>query len=448
MRAVLTAAQMRAAEAAAPVDQRMLMERAGAALAEAAWRISGPADTLILCGPGNNGGDGYVAARHLATRGIKVRVAALGEPVGEVATWARGGWSGPVEGVEGVGGSGSLVIDCLFGTGLKRELEDAVTERFCSLVEAAVVSIACDLPSGVAADDGALLSRVPAFDATVTFGALKPAHRLMPAMARMGRVVLADIGIAVASDWFEIGAPRFAPLDPAGHKFDRGMVAVLAGAMPGAAALAASAAARGGAGYVRLIADTVVANVPASVAQGQSAELSDPRIGALLIGPGLGRGEAGKALLMQALAAGRPLVIDADALHLLGDPARVRGMDAILTPHAGEFAGLFGTTAGSKAEAALAAARAADAVVVFKGADTLVAAPDGRLGFAPPAPAWLASAGTGDVLAGLIAACRARGLAGFEAACAGVWLHGRAAERAGPSMIADDLVAALYGNCQ
>ena len=270
----------------------------------------------------------------------------------------------------------------------------------------------------------------------------------MPAMARMGRVVLADIGIAVASDWFEIGAPRFAPLDPAGHKFDRGMVAVLAGAMPGAAALAASAAARGGAGYVRLIADTMVANVPASVAQGQSAELSDPRIGALLIGPGLGRGEAGQTLLTRALAAGRPLVIDADALHLLGDPARVRGIDAILTPHAGEFAGLFGTAPGSKAEAALAAARAADAVVVFKGADTLVAAPDGRLGFAPPSPAWLASAGTGDVLAGLIAACRARGLAGFEAACAGVWLHGRAAERAGPSMIADDLVAALCGNCQ
>lgn len=446
MRAVLTAARMRAAEAAAPVDQRMLMERAGAALAEAASRIAGPADTLILCGPGNNGGDGYVAARHLAARGIKVRVAALGEPVGEVATWARSGWSGAVEGVEGVGGSESLVIDCLFGTGLKRGLEDAVAERLCSLVEAAAVSIACDLPSGVAADDGAVLSRVPVFDATVTFGALKPAHRLMPAMARMGRVVLADIGVAVASDWFEIGAPRFAPLDPAGHKFDRGMVAVLAGAMPGAAALAASAAARGGAGYVRLIAETVVANVPASVAQGQSAELSDPRIGALLIGPGLGRREAGKTLLTRALAAGRPLVIDADALHLLGDPARARGIDAILTPHAGEFAGLFGTTPGSKAEAALAAARAADAVVVFKGADTLVAAPDGRLGFAPPAPAWLASAGTGDVLAGLIAACRARGLAGFEAACAGVWLHGRAAERAGPSMIADDLVAALYGN--
>ena len=148
-------------------------------------------------------------------------------------------------------------------------------------------------------------------------------------------------------------------------------------------------------------------------------------------------------ILTLALTATRPVIIDADAIGAVGEPDRLVGHDAILTPHEGEFVKLFGDLPGSKAERALAAAKASRSVIVYKGADTLVAAPDGRLGFAPPAPAWLASAGTGDVLAGIIAALRARGMASFEAACAAVWIHGRAAERAGPGMIADDLVAAL-----
>ena len=443
MRPILTAAAMRAAEAraiAAGTSETLLMERAGAALAQAAWSIAGPVETLVLCGPGNNGGDGYVAARHLAQRGMTVRVAALGEPKSDAAKWARQGWEGAVEPF-GNARSGPLLIDCLFGTGLKHGLEDAVAEQLSALRNKAHVAIACDLPSGVESDSGALLSAVPSFDATITFGALKPAHRLMPAMPFMGRLILADIGVDAPGDWFEIAAPALPPLDPAGHKFDRGLVLVLAGEMPGAAALAASAAARGGAGYVRLIAEAVVPNVPAAVAQGQDGRLDDPRIGVLLIGPGLGRNDA--ALLEQALASGRPLVLDADALHLLGNPARLAGLDAILTPHAGEFAALFGELPGSKAEQALAAAKLSGAVMVFKGPDTLVASPDGRVGFAPPAPAWLATAGTGDVLAGLTSACRARGLPAFEAACAAVWLHGRAAEQAGAHMIADDLIAAL-----
>ncbi|HEX6072101.1 MAG TPA: ADP/ATP-dependent (S)-NAD(P)H-hydrate dehydratase, partial [Sphingomicrobium sp.] len=178
-----------------------------------------------------------------------------------------------------------------------------------------------------------------------------------------------------------------------------------------------------------------------SVLQGQEGGLDDPRIGALLVGPGLG-GER-VDLLEAALSSGRPLVLDGDVFGLLDDPARLHGLDAILTPHEGEFEELFGEIAGTKPERALEAARRSRSVVIYKGPDTLVAAPDGRLAFAPPAPAWLATAGTGDVLAGITAAMRARGLEPFEAACAAVWLHGRAAEIAGPRMIADDLALAV-----
>jgi hydroxyethylthiazole kinase-like uncharacterized protein yjeF len=256
----------------------------------------------------------------------------------------------------------------------------------------------------------------------------------------MGRVVLADIGLAAQSKWFELGEPELPAIAPDAHKYSRGLVHLLAGAMPGAIALAARAAARSGAGYVRVSTSQPIAGLPSAVVQVGDAEVNDPRIGCLLVGPGLG---PLPQLLTLALTSARPKVIDAEAIGLLGEPERLQGQDAVLTPHAGEFERLFGSLPGSKAEQALAAARRSGAVIVFKGPDTLVAAPDGRLGFAPPAPAWLATAGSGDVLAGMIAALRARGLDAFEAACAGVWLHGRAADRAGPAMIADDLLEAL-----
>jgi hydroxyethylthiazole kinase-like uncharacterized protein yjeF len=303
------------------------------------------------------------------------------------------------------------------------------------------VRVACDLPSGVESDSGAELSPVPGFDLTVTFGGLKPAHRLHPAMPKCGRVVLADIGIAAETRWLEIGPPQLLPLDPAGHKYSRGMVHCVGGAMVGAIALGATAAYRAGAGYVRIGADRYVPNVPAAVVQGQKGRLDDKHIGALLVGPGLGRD--GDALLEEALEAGRPLVLDGDAFALLRDPGRLNGLDAILTPHEGEFRELFGELRGNKPDRALEAARQSQSVVIYKGPDTIVASPDGRAAFAPPAPAWLATAGTGDVLAGITAAMRARGLAPFEAACAAVWLHGRAAEAAGSHMIADDLAAAI-----
>jgi hydroxyethylthiazole kinase-like uncharacterized protein yjeF len=441
-RPILTAEQMRAAETAiiaSGTAETALMERAGAALAEAVRLYAGPRETLILCGPGNNGGDGYVAARHLKRAGYGVRVAALAEPTAEAAQWAKGQWDGPVEPFDAAADA-QIVIDCLFGTGLSRGLEDVISQRLLGLIDKSLVAVACDLPSGVASDDGALLSPIDQYDLTVTFGALKPAHRLMPAMGQMGRVVLADIGIAAETDWFEIEQPDLPPLDPQGHKYRRGLVHCLAGEMPGAIALAANAAARSGAGYVRVSTSLPISGLPSSIVQTGSADLQDERIGCILVGPGLGDIPQ---LLTLALTAPRPIVIDAEAIGLVGGPERLHGHDVILTPHEGEFRKLFGDLGGSKPHRALQAARLAQSIVVYKGPDTLVASPDGRLGFAPPAPPWLASAGTGDVLAGIIASMRARGLEPFDAACAGVWLHGRAADFAGPQMIADDLVEAI-----
>ncbi|QDP18574.1 NAD(P)H-hydrate dehydratase [Sphingomonas xanthus] len=441
-RPILTAADMRAVERRAidaGTEETLLMERAGRALAEAVRQFIGPRDTLVLCGPGNNGGDGYVAARHLALFGYPVRVATLAEPSSKAARWARAQWDGPVEDFQHADAA-PIVIDCLFGTGLDRELQPSVSTRLASLVGQALIAVACDLPSGVASDDGRMLSETGIYDLTVTFGALKPAHRLMPAMERMGRVVLADIGIGGTSAWFEIGEPALPPLNPCGHKYDRGLVHCLAGEMPGAISLAATAAARAGAGYVRISTSRPIAGIPASIVQTGTAELQDERIGCILVGPGLGQVPQ---VLTLALTAPRPIVIDADGIGQIGEPERLHGHDVILTPHEGEFEKLFGNLGGSKAERASAASQRSQAVVVLKGPDTLVAAPDGRMGFAPPAPPWLATAGSGDVLAGIIAALRARGMTAFDAACAGVWLHGRAAERAGSAMIADDLLSAI-----
>ena len=442
-RPILPAEKMRAAEQAAiegGTSVEELMERAGSALADAAYRFAGPTPVLMLCGPGNNGGDGYVAARHLASRGVAVRVAATGEPKSDAAKWARSQWSGKVESLSGDTGAAPVVIDALFGTGLKRGLDPSVSQQLSRLVDASVVSIACDLPSGVESDSGAELNQVPKFNMTVTFGALKPAHLLHPAMHKCGRLVLADIGIAAEGAWHEIARPALPPLDPGGHKYDRGLVHALAGTMPGAIALAVQAAARAGAGYVRVSTSKPIDGLPSAIVQMDSAPVNDERIGCLLVGPGLG--DIPQVLTL-ALTSKAPKVIDADAIGLLGEPERLKGQDAIVTPHEGEFHKLFGELPGSKPARALEAARRSGAIVVYKGPDTLVAAPDGRLGFAPPAPAWLASAGTGDVLAGVIAAMRARGLPSFEAACAGVWLHGRAAGIAGPGLIADDLAAAI-----
>jgi hydroxyethylthiazole kinase-like uncharacterized protein yjeF len=316
------------------------------------------------------------------------------------------------------------------------------------LVGEARLSIAVDLPSGVGTDDGAALGNVPRFDLTLALGAAKPAHLLQPAARFCGNTRLLDIGVPTASLIRVLDRPELPTPGPDAHKYIRGMVAIVGGMMPGAAELAAIAAMRAGAGYVLLLGEGAQDSPHAVVRKPWKPEaLGDKRIGALLIGPGLGRDGEGEARLDEALASTRPLVIDGDALQLL-DSRRLealgaRAQPAILTPHAGEFATLFGKSGGNKIDAALDAARRSGAIVVFKGADTVIASPDGSVRLAGDASDWLSTAGTGDVLAGAIAAMLASGLDPMTAASAGVWLHGAAARRLGAAFIADDLAYAL-----
>lgn len=458
---ILTAAETRTAEEAifargVPVVD--LMERAGAAVAEAAWRFAATPPTLILCGPGNNGGDGYVVARHLAERGLHVRVAATGDPRTDAAREMRARWTGPVDAIADARPA-PLLIDALFGTGLARPLDTELSDALARLATPAKLRVAVDLPSGVATDDGAILSPVPHFDMTVALGALKPAHLLQPSAEACGRVVVADIGLhddapAASARAWAVHRPHLAPPGPHDHKYSRGMVAVLGGAMPGAAILSAIAAQRAGAGYVVLSGEAMGAP-HALVHRSPADALGDHRTNAVVVGPGLGRDAGARAILRAALDAGRRMVLDADALALLGAGglAHVRrlSVQAVLTPHEGEFGRLFGDLPGSKLDRARAAANRAGQVVLLKGADSVVAHPDGRVAVAGAAPAWLASAGTGDVLAGIVGAMLARGLDPFAAAQAGLWLHADAARRAGPGLIADDLphhLPAALAACQ
>lgn len=449
---VVSAAAMRAAEEAAisrgtTVDA--LMARAGAGVAAAVHRLAGAGEILVLCGPGNNGGDGYVAAGLLRAAGWAVRVAASDVPQTPAAIRARAGWGAPVEPID-TATPAPVLVDGLFGTGLSRALPDAAAAALARLDAAAGLTIAIDVPSGIASDDGAILSPTRA-DVTLALGAPKPCHLLQPGAAACGAVRLIDIGVPVDTPYRVLSRPSLSAPGPDDHKYSRGMVAVIAGAMPGAAALAATAAARL-AGYVLLIGSSTDRLPHAIVRRRWSGEaLHDKRIGAVLVGPGLGREDMARHRLSAALASDRPLVIDGDALHLLDAAAlRERGAPTILTPHAGEFAALFGTRAGSRLERARAAAAACGATIVFKGADTIVAHPDGAALLAESAPAWLASAGTGDVLAGIVAARLAAGALPLAAAGEAVWLHGEAARRAGPAFIADalaDHLSAAVGAC-
>lgn len=442
-RFVATAAQMRGAEdrvMAAGTDVHDLMRRAGQAVAEVAKRFTGGCETLVVCGPGNNGGDGYVAVEALRRAGITVRVTAFAEPRTPAAIEARRRWSGPVEAWRDARPA-PLLIDALFGTGLKTGLQDADAQRLLHLAEAANASIAVDLPSGTSADDGKFLWDVPRFDVTVALGAMKPAHLLYPAAGHMGRLVVADIGVPVESSLVVLERPGLSSPGASDHKYTRGLVAVVAGDMPGAARLAALGAARAGAGYVQVVGRDPGRLPAALVVREGWGGLDDERIDAIIVGPGLGRGAGAGALLDMALASGRPLVIDADGLKHLGD--RRVGSPAILTPHEGEFATAFGDVGGNKVERAREAARRTGAVVVLKGPDTVVASPDGRAAITDAASFDLATAGTGDVLAGVCGAMLAQLHDPFAAACAAVWLHGAAARSLAGPFVADDLAAAL-----
>jgi hydroxyethylthiazole kinase-like uncharacterized protein yjeF len=360
---------------------------------------------------------------------------------------ARAQWLGPVEALADAAAA-PVLVDALFGTGLSRRLDDALAARLFALRGKAHLSIAVDLPSGVDTDAGAVLSdRLVQHDVTLALGALKPAHVLAPSAGYCGTVRVLDIGVDVSRDGdvMVIDRPRLQSPGYDSTKYTRGMVAVIGGSMPGAAALASEAAMRAGAGYVLLLADELPWGSPhALVRKSWSADaLREPRIGCVLVGPGLGRDDAARAKLDAAIASDRPLVIDGDALHLLdGRTFHDRAAPTILTPHGGEFVKVFGEWHGSKIDAARTAASTSGAVVVFKGADTVIADPSGRTVVSPNGSSWLSTAGTGDVLAGAVAAMAAASDDHADSAAA-VWMHGEAARRLGGAFVADDLAREL-----
>lgn len=440
---ILTMAAMREAEAACAVQGTSLselMELAGAAVADTAWRIAAGAPILILCGPGNNGGDGYVAARLLAARGAAVRVAALADPSTKLAMAARAGWSGPVETIDGRLAPAPLIVDALFGVGLSRPIAAdlaAVLARFSGRRVLAV-----DVPSGIGSDGGADWMPPLCADVTLALGALKPAHVLLPTAPACGRVLLAPIGIAANKAMRTLPGVEAVIPDATAHKFTRGMVLVFAGPMRGAAGLTAAAALRAGAGYVvldgseRAPFSAVITESDAKFGE----RLDDPRVGAVVIGPGFPAGDELLFDVEAALDSGKPLVLDAAAIDAALPRLSETPRKAILTPHEGEFAHIFPQLYGSKIDKAKAAAMRTQAVVIYKGADTVIAAPDGRVAAAWPGCPWLATAGTGDVLAGACGAMLARGGDAFDAAVTAVGWHIARARAIGPDLVADDLV--------
>lgn len=450
---ILTIAQMHAAEQAAVragTSLADLMQAAGEAVGEQVRRLAAGAPVLILCGPGNNGGDGYLAAAALARAGHPVRVAASGEPRTDLATAARAGWTGPVETLAEAT-SAPILVDALFGIGPARPLPADIDAALRRLLPAASFRIAVDVPSGMGTDEATLpayLSGSDAFELTLAISALKPAHVLQAAGAACGTVRILEIGLPQCEASVRVIAPmRRPPPGPQDHKYTRGMVAVVAGPMAGAARLAATAALHAGAGYAAIYGGSGSGGPDALVQRELSADaLRDPRIGAIVIGPGLGRDARARKWLKQVIDDdAASLVIDGDALHLL-DPEAIVGREkpVVLTPHASEFTALFGEGDGSQIDRTRAAARRTGATMVFKGATTVIASGDAVV-VSPNGSGWLSTAGTGDVLAGAIAAMVAgrRDRDALDNAADGVWLHAEAARRAGKAFIADDLARAL-----
>jgi NAD(P)H-hydrate epimerase len=452
---------MRAAEQAhfaSGADSFALMTRAAGEVARAAASQLAPgARVLVLAGPGNNGGDGHVAARLLVERGFRVHVCQLGTPATPDASRAAAEWTGTSGPADPAGFD--LIIDALFGIGLGRPL----TGEAAALVSAANASgvpiLSVDIASGVLADSGEVPGPAILARDTVTFHTPKPGHLLLPGRLHTGRLTVADIGLAPTPSDLFVNAPglwRWPVPAPDTHKYARGAVLVWSGPelQTGASRLAAQAALRIGAGAVTLAGSREALRVHAAHltavmlaeadAQGFARLLASPRIRAACVGPGAG--PDARCVAGAALQSGKALVLDADALTAFADdPAHlarlVRRHDrpVILTPHEGEFARLFPGLSGSKLARARAAAAATGAVVVLKGTDGVIAAPDGRAAINVNALPWLATAGSGDVLAGFAAGLLAQGLPAFEAAAAACWVHGDVGARLGAGLIAEDL---------
>jgi ADP-dependent NAD(P)H-hydrate dehydratase / NAD(P)H-hydrate epimerase len=476
---VISVAQMRALDAASPalgVSTLTLMENAGAALAQTIVRRFSPRPTVVLCGPGNNGGDGWVCARHLIAAGFPVWVETLGDAAalaGDAAAMARR-YTGPVyplgQGLDGA----ALCVDALFGAGLSRPLAGAALAAAQARFSRSADVVAVDVPSGLGGDDARALGG-HAFRAglTVTFVAKKPAHLLMPGRALCGEVIVADIGLP-ADAWASVTVNTFEndPLlwrwafpfpDAAAHKHARGHAMVVSGGLTqtGAARLAAMGALRAGAGLVTVLSppDAVIAHAGQLTAimlqkTADSAAMAAAAQNAhsIVIGPAAGVHPRTKEAFLTLAQGPARLVADADVFSVFADAPEdlfsALRADDVLTPHLGEFKrifpGLFDQSP-TRLGAARAAAGRAGCVVLLKGPDTVIAAPDGRCCINATGSPYLATAGSGDVLAGVIAGLLAQGMPSFEAACAAAWLHGRCGEALGIGLIAEDLPPALPG---
>ncbi len=457
-----------------------LMESAGRAVADRVSARDPSGRIAVVAGPGNNGGDGFVAARLLRERGRTVDVLLLGDAgrlAGDAAEAARR-WAGPIQdatpaALAGVG----LIVDALFGAGLNRALAGPAATVIEAMNATGAPIVAVDLPSGINGTTGQIMGAAVMASETVTFFRRKPGHVLLPGRLHCGPVHVADIGIPatvlreIQPRTFRNGPALWGHAFPwpqaAGHKYGRGHTVVVSGGAShtGAARLAARGALRAGSGLVTIASprEALAINAAATLAimvrpldgADELADfLADRRLNVLVLGPGGGVGAPLRALVLGGLAGERAVVLDADALTSFTEPeelfAAIRGRSpvTVLTPHQGEFDRVFkkvaqGSENISKCDKVRAAASASGAVVLLKGADTVVAAPDGRAAINDNAPPWLATAGSGDVLAGMIAGLLAQGMPGFEAACAGVWLHGDAASEFGPGLISEDLPEAL-----
>lgn len=476
---LLTTDQVRALEEGCGIAASVLMERAGRRIADHAAAMVAPGGRIaVLCGPGNNGGDGYVVAARLKERGFDVAVFALGVPrPASPAAAARAKWSDPVGSAEDpamFAGAG-LVIDALFGIGLSRNLDSAAHALVARVNAAGVPVLSVDLPSGVDADTGELRGIAVGAARTVTFFARKVGHALLPGRDLAGEIAVetldvgADIRLLQSPAAAFLNAPSSWQEDmprpgAEGHKYRRGHVLVGAGgvAQTGAARLAAMAALRAGAGVVTIAAPeaalpelaahlTAVMLRPCGGRRELAALMEDRKVTTVVLGPNAGVGAELRGLVEEAAAQDRALVLDADALtSFAGDaPTLASALSAtsrpvVLTPHSGEFARLLGEDSAilglpSKLERARRASAMMGAVIVLKGSDTVIAAPDGRAAVNTTGTPYLATAGSGDVLAGIVGGLLGQGMPGFEAACAGVWIHAAAARRFGPGLIAEDL---------
>ena len=485
---ILTIAEMSEVDrltAASGVSTLTLMENAGRQIANEIAKRWPARKTTVLCGPGNNGGDGYVVARHLQARGFAVEVVRVGDHAAlkeDAAAMAKL-WTGPSRAFNPKDAiHGDLCVDAIFGAGLSRGLAPDLSQLFEDIGMADVPIVAIDVPSGVHGDRAIFLDKGQPWQAalTVTFFRKKPAHVLYPARAYCGEVVCADIGIpdgmfhALADPGLGNGQPaprcfentnppKLARLAADAHKYKRGHCVVVSGppSATGAARLAAEAALRTGAGLVTAVGDTAsVATLSASLTAvmvreaGTGAQLQallqDKRLNAVVVGPGSGVGKVTQEKVSAALTSSAAVVVDADALTSFADKPdawfKLLHDRCVLTPHEGEFERLFpGLLAKSenRIEAARTAAAKAGAVVLLKGPDTVIAAPDGTAAVNTNAPQDLATAGSGDVLAGIVAGLLAQGLKPFDAARLGAYLHGACGRIAGPGLIAEDLADLL-----